>query len=342
MQLPSNYQALSLINPPSPLTRLEGVGVGCEVWCKHDEQIGGVYGGNKVRKLEYLLADAKRHHARTLLTTGALGSHHVLATSFYGKAQGFNVEAVMLPQPYSDHAANNLRAVLALGTKVHLVRDVSKLTWTMLGRKLALTMSGRRPYMIGPGGSSAVGSLGFVRAGLELAEQIEQGDGPLPNAIFVTLGSGGTVAGLAIGLALSGLRVDVRAVRVVPAWMANRATLWVLIRKTVALLTFSRAERARIAERALASIQIDETQFGAGYGSATDAGKQAQSIAAAAGLKLELTYTAKTFAGMLSALKDSSSNYQRVLYWHTYNNKSLDAVLANAAPLPEHLRVAFL
>ena len=103
---------------PTPIERLEALSrPGCGLWVKRDDLTSALYGGNKVRKLERLLADAKEKGAERILTVGAVGSHHVLATAVYGKRAGLAVEAVLVPQPRTDHVVDDLRADLAQGMK---------------------------------------------------------------------------------------------------------------------------------------------------------------------------------------------------------------------------------
>src|SRR5262249_49424066 len=110
---------------PTPLERVSSASVrshsGCEFWIKRDDLTASLYGGNKVRKLEPILADARARGARCLVTMGAVGSHHVLATTLYGRAAGFDVHAVLVPQPRNDHVVTNVRAGLAAGLHPHPV-----------------------------------------------------------------------------------------------------------------------------------------------------------------------------------------------------------------------------
>lgn len=99
----------------TPVERAERVSraIGRNVWVKRDDRTHPVYGGNKIRKLVHLLEDARRHRATDLVTIGAVGSHHVLATSVHGRAAGFEVHAVLVPQPFTAHVAETVRADLA-------------------------------------------------------------------------------------------------------------------------------------------------------------------------------------------------------------------------------------
>src|SRR5687767_13083589 len=143
-------------------------------WCKRDDLTSAVYGGNKVRKLEFLIGDALARGDDTIITTGAAGSHHVLATTLFARQHGLAVHAVLVPQPWTGHVEENLRCDLAAGAVVHPVKSFARVGPKMLALAARLRLRGRKPYLVGPGGSSPVGALGYVEAGIELARQIDE------------------------------------------------------------------------------------------------------------------------------------------------------------------------
>src|ERR1700677_4477293 len=167
---------LPLARCPTPVEALAGLSApGCALWVKRDDLTHHVYGGNKVRKLEYLLGDARARGAKRLVTVGAVGSHQVLATTYFGTKAGFEVEAVLVPQARTDRVVEVLRADLGLGLRAFPVGSWAAAPWALLGR----VASGAR--LIPLGGSSAVGTEGYVDAGRELAEQVRQGAMPEPD-----------------------------------------------------------------------------------------------------------------------------------------------------------------
>jgi len=296
---------------------------GSALWVKRDDLTHDVYGGNKVRKLEYLLEDARAHGAKRLVTVGAVGSHHVLATTYFGTKAGFEVEAVLVPQPRTDHVVEVLRADLGLGLRPFPVGSWAAVPWAVLARVVA----GAR--LIPLGGSSAVGTTGYVKAGLELAEQVRQGALPEPDVCVVALGSGGTAAGLAVGFAAGGLRTRVVGVCVsTPPW-ALRASANHLARTC-----------GRRASATGLRLDTDARFLGAGYGSRTaegdEATEQAQSYG---GLTLDPTYTAKAFACALWFVRARQA--ATVLYWHTLSSAPMGPLL-EAAPGEEHLPSALI
>ena len=310
---------------PTPVERLAGLGrAGVELWVKRDDLTAPLYGGNKVRKLEYVLGDALAQGKTELLTAGAVGSHHVLATTTYGTRNGFSVRAVLIAQPRSEHAAQNLRAELAQGLVAH--PSAPALAPFALARH-----TGKNTYFVQVGGSSVLGAMGYVDGARELAAQVRAGQVPAPDLVVVTLGSGGTAAGLAAGFALEGLPTKVLGVCVVDPSQVFAWYTHYLARKCAARggLAVGRAEIA-------ARLATTHAYVGRGYGHPTEAGTRATEIAADAGLVLDATYTAKSFAAALDVV--AQGEHKVVLYWHTLSSAPMAPLLAGApAELPANL-----
>jgi D-cysteine desulfhydrase len=296
-----------------------------ELWVKRDDRTHPIYGGNKVRKLEWLLADARARGAKHLVTIGAAGSHHVLATTYFGTREGFDVQAVLVPQPRTPHAVDVLRASVALG-----LRPIAVRSWTAAAPAVvALLAAGlgggnkrsKRKRFIPLGGSSVIGAMGYVSAAGELAAQVRSGEMPEPDVCVVALGSGGTAAGLAAGFQAERMKTRVVGVCVSqPPW---------------ALLVHSRLLALRcVKSTQLDRLRMDARFLGKGYGHATPEGEQASRVAEAAGLELDPTYTAKAFASALWHLRARKGRV--VLYWHTLSSAPL-APLLERAPSEEEL-----
>ena len=306
---------------PTRVERLEKLGM----WVKRDDLTSPIYGGNKVRKLERLIPEAIRRGKKRIITIGAAGSHHVLATAVFGRRAGLEVEAAIVPQRRTEHVVENMRADLAQGVTLYTAR-------TYVGAALAMLLHLQRDtYLVTVGGSNVIGSLGYVDAARELAAQIRAGELPTPDAIVVTVGSGGTAAGLVAGLALEGVKTTVVGVVVSsPAWAVK------LMTRRLVRATFAAAGGED--PRALGDVPLElvTTQLGAGYGEPTDAGRRALDVAGHEGLHLDLTYTAKCFAGALECVQ--SARFKNVLYWHTLSSAPKEPLLAGApAALPERL-----
>lgn len=280
----------------TPVEHVRSLGVAV----KRDDLTHALYGGNKARKLAFLLDDAVSRGARRVVTTGAWGSHHALATALFARRAGLDAKLLLWPQPRTPHVDEVLAASLRSGAEVVRVEGLGRVPWHVA--------RGWRDgdVWIPPGGSSPLGSQGFVTAAAELAAQIARGDAALPEEIVVATGTGGTAAGLAVGLARAGLPTRVRgAIVVAPAAVSRWST-----RALVARLAATPSE-AWDAERRLS---LDEGQLGGGYGVATERGaRAAATFADATGVELDLTYTAKAFAMALERVQAGV----KVLYWHT-------------------------
>jgi len=320
----------------TPVQRLAIPGVASEAWVKRDDLTSARYGGNKVRKLEFLLGDARKKERDLLVASGAFGSHHVLATTLFGRQWGFDVHAVLVPQPWNDHVEENLRVGLGAGMTPHPVRSWAAVPPTQAALAATLRLEGRRPYRVAYGGSSAIGALGYVEAGLELAAQVEAGALPEPDTIFVALGSGGTAAGLAIGLAAIGVTAKVVAVRVTPSLVCNRATVAALVASTMKKIRDVEPAFPAVGRAALAQIEIDGSQFGEGYGTVDDAATEATALAAGFDLALDPTYTARAFASFLAHLRGEHA--KKTLFWHTLSSVDLAPIAAEAPDVPIALR----
>ncbi len=312
---------------PTRVERIEAL----RLWVKRDDLTNPVYGGNKVRKLEHLIAEAERRGKKRIVTVGAAGSHHVLATAIHAGRAGLAVEAALVPQRRTDHVVANMRADLAAHATLRPVR-------TYLGAAIsAIAHGGRDAYLVPMGGSNVVGSLGYVDAARELADQIRAGELPEPDVIVVTVGSGGTAAGLAAGLVLAGLKTRVIGIVVAaPAFLVAFYT-YRLLRAVYARAAGSDAKHGKNALRGRLELVMD--QLGAGYGEPTDAARRAKDIAKEHGLALDLTYTAKCFAGAL----ELAGRFPNVLYWHTLSSAPLEPLLESApsevpSPLTKLLR----
>jgi 1-aminocyclopropane-1-carboxylate deaminase/D-cysteine desulfhydrase-like pyridoxal-dependent ACC family enzyme len=273
---------------PTAVQLLEGLSTArSELWVKRDDLTHPVYGGNKVRKLEWILGDALARGHRRIVTVGATGSHHVLATTYFGRKVGIEIEAVLVPQPATEHAEEVLRASLAQGLRAFPVRS-----WGAAAGVLAWRVA-RGAHFVTIGGSSAAGAMGYVSAARELAAQVRAGDLPEPDVCVVALGSGGTAAGLAAGFELEGLKTRVVGVCVSqPPWVTRLVSLH-LARRCARSLGLT---RAGVSASLRARLVVDTRFLGRGYGFPTRPGDDATSEARMQGLTLDPTYTAKTFA----------------------------------------------
>ena len=274
---------------PTPVARLEAFTTArAELWLKNDGLLHPEYGGNKVRKLELILADAEKRGARRVLTSGAAGSHQALATALFARKRALDAAAVLCPQPYSAHAERTLSTALELGLEVIPARS-------MASAPLVLAAAFRPgDYLIAPGGAGVLGTLGYMRAIDELIGQIRAGELPEPDLIVAPLGSGGTVAGLLAGVVRTGLKTRVVGVQVVGRRPFGDA---LVLSQAWAVTREDRGSAGLI--RLRESLVIDDAHVGRGYGFGTQAAERALEAARGIGLELDSTYTAKAFAAAL-------------------------------------------
>lgn len=296
-------QRVHLCQTPSPVTSLEALRPG--LWLKDDGGLSPLYGGNKVRKLEFLLHKAPEE----LTTIGASGSNHVLATVLHAHALGHRVHALAIPRVWAPLPAMSLRVTVHQAASVRLMP-------TLPSAKSAL-MAAPKGSVIPAGGSSRFGSLGFVRAGLELAQQVRAGLLPEPKRIAIALGTGGSALGLALGCRMGGLSSRVHGVRVVPhSWLSLRR-LDRLAREIGALLGKDPPQ-----------IEIVDGRLGPDYG--WPGPGTLETLERARGhLAVEGTYTAKTLAEALDWQGGPD------LYWSTLNQRPLLGLLQGTPELPK-------
>jgi D-cysteine desulfhydrase len=311
------FPRLALGEFPTAVERLPWAPNGAELWVKREDRSAALYGGNKVRKLEYLLAV---HAGRPLLTIGGTGSHHILATALYGQRVGSPVYGVMAPQPDNPHVAAN--QTLMERTLADWIEVPSRLLIPagMLRLRARLQRRGLpQPVDIPAGGSNPIGSLGWVAGALELAEQVRAGVLPEPAQIWLPLGSGGNAAGLLVGLRLAGLSTLVMGVRVVEIPLSTASATRLLARRIVGLLR----------ERGLAlppgfhlgGFHAVSGYLGDGYGHTTPTAAHTIHLAEERlGLALEGTYTAKALAACLDALRARPT---RALFLDTVSSQPL-------------------
>ena len=313
---------------PSPVTRLgrlsESLG-GPDVWLKNDGLYGTIYGGNKPRKLEFVLADALRRKSKTVLTTGAIGTNHGLATALYGAQVGLHVGLLLTYEEPGPDTSRQLLRMAAAGADIYYTRNHA---FTLASAPYFIARywlrDRRRPYILGPGGSSAMGALGFVNAGFELAAQVAAGELPEPRSIVIPVGTGATLAGLLAGLRLAGLSSEVIGVAVTKAPTAWPIAVKRLARNVTKLLA-KRAGERRIAGVSLDGLSITSDWLGPGYARPSDHSARALTLAAdLENLELDPVYTAKTMSAVIGLAREGGLEGP-VLYWHTHN----------AIPMPE-------
>tara|TARA_R110002096_G_scaffold97263_4_gene216685 strand:+ start:421 stop:1479 length:1059 start_codon:yes stop_codon:yes gene_type:complete len=336
-RLADKLKKLSIASLPTPVSQHEiSTTAGKRhVMVKHDDQTSELYGGNKVRKLEYLFRRAQDRGAKRVATFGAVGSNHALATALHARQFGLECTCFLSHQRRTPRIRDTLDMHLELGTE--LIRWGGRTNMIELYRR---TLQHRNTWVIPLGGTCWLGAVGFVNAGLELAAQIEAGSMPAPDRIYMANGTMGSVAGLAVGLGLANIESDIHAVRVADNPFARREFLNKLVAKTAALL--HRLDPAIAADAGhKTNIVWRDDFYAGGYAAVDERTQNAVNLAATEwGLKLETTYTGKALAALLHDIEASAPD-ARYLFWNTYNSRALSARTASAAK-PDGLPEAFM
>lgn len=317
---------------PTPIEKLS---IADNAWIKRDDLTHTEYGGNKIRKLEFIIADARKRGAKRIVTFGAIGTNHGVATAMLCNRFGLACTVYLFDQPVTETVQQNLR--LMQYYEADLVYKGSLLS-TVLAYYLNPMRASKSNYFLFAGGSNVPGTLSFVNAAFELKQQIAQGCMPEPGAIICPVGSSATLAGLTLGCQMAGIKTKVIGVRVAPSHLGpfpacTVDTVSSLIAKTHRYMA---TQLGIDIPAPLPPVLLDE-YYGEGYGVASDEGWEAQALMQANGIKVEQTYTAKAVAAFLDELKKRDTP---VLYWHTFNSNDMSKQAASVSitDLPKNLQ----
>ena len=285
---------------------------------KRDDVSSPLYGGNKIRKLEYIFQRALDRGARRIATFGAAGSNHALATAILANDIGLECTCFLGHQKRTPKVPYTLNMHRHLGTEI--VRYGGSIEKLPLFRQY---LQYRQAWVVPLGGSCWLGATGFVGAGLELAEQVAQGEIPCPARIYIANGTMGSVAGLLLGLAAAELPTEVHAVRVADNDFTNPVILDRLMRKTALMLNrFDPSFDAGLADRV--RLRWRDDFFAGGYAVFDDPTADAVSFASGElNLSIETTYTGKAMAAMLHDLQQPDYEGENFLFWNTHSSSKL-------------------
>jgi D-cysteine desulfhydrase len=252
-----------------------------------------------------------------------------LATAIFGKRLGMHTTLILFKQPLTDHVKQTL--LLFTNYKARLIYKrtlFNAMLWYYLFGRIRYPDA----YYLYPGGSYPVGTIGYVDAAFELKQQIQNGQIPQPSVIFCPLGSGGTLAGLALGIALAGLPISIVGIRVSPARLGpipatTIGTVTGLMKQTYAYL---KKVDKNLPDCIIRPPTIIDAYLGDGYGHPTVKGMAAyQRMKENEGIDLDPTYTAKTLAAVLDYCDSKSTPAQTILFWNTYNGVDLTDAAAS-------------
>lgn len=309
----TRFPRLELIGAPTPLEYLPRLSdhLGREIFIKRDDTTPLAMGGNKLRKLEFLAADALREGADTLITAGAIQSNHVRQTAAVAAKLGLHCVA-LLENPIGTRAENYLsngnRLLLDLfNTQVEMCDALTDPAAQLDELATRIEAQGYRPYVIPVGGSNALGALGYVESALEIAQQCE--DAVEISSVVVASGSAGTHAGLAVGLEQLMPQAELIGVTVSRA-VADQLPKVVALQQAVA---------NRLELQAKADIILWDDYFAPGYGTPNEEGMAAvKLLAQLEGILLDPVYTGKAMAGLIDGITQKRFKDEGpILFVHT-------------------------
>ena len=318
----SRFNPVRFAHLPTPFEPLPGLterlvrpgGGGPALWIKRDDCTGLAGGGNKTRKLEYLLADALANDADTLVTQGAVQSNHVRQTAAAAAKFGMKCEIILEERTGSKavdyNRSGNVLLDLLLGAKIRTVPGGTDMNGELAKVAAEVADAGGRPYVIPGGGSNVIGALGYVECALELVGQANESGIEIDRIVTAT-GSAGTHAGLVAGLAVMGADIPVLGIGVRAPKDVQEANVFKLARETAALL----GHEDRVTRE---MVVADCDYVGAGYG-LIDQGviDAVATIARTDGILLDPVYTGKAMKGLIALANQGAFDGETVVFLHT-------------------------
>jgi D-cysteine desulfhydrase len=306
---------------PTPIDRMERLGRhlgGPSLLIKRDDQTGLATGGNKTRKLEFLVADALAQGCDYLVTTGAPQSNHCRQTAAAAARFGLGCSLVLRGSAPPDTTGNLLLDKL-FGAHIYWTNGSSDCNQVINGVMGELRAMGRRPYLIPLGGSNVFGATGYVMAMGELMKQLEAEHHNVDFIVFAS-SSGGTHAGLVLGTHVYGFRGGVLGISVdhpADALSTQVAALTTATATHLGLGTLSLADR----------VNVNDDYIGDGYAQVGEAEREAiQMVAQLEGILLDPVYTGRAMGGLIDLIRwGAFTRRQTVLFWHTGGTAALPA-----------------
>ncbi|MFQ5701295.1 MAG: 1-aminocyclopropane-1-carboxylate deaminase/D-cysteine desulfhydrase [Acidobacteriota bacterium] len=334
MTEPRPLNLAHLPTPLEPIPRFSSEIAGRKVWIKRDDCTGLAFGGNKARKLEYLLASAREAGADVVITFGGVQSNHTRSTAAAARKIGMDCDLVLAGSPPGEVEGNLLLNRVLGATLTFLSLRPEDLTPGAVAAALAsaeerLRGKGRRPYTIGPGGSTPLGTLGYRAAFDEMLSQARSLALKVDH-VLVAFGTGGTLAGLVLGNVLAGRPVRVTGISVAPPGMPDSLgvpPVRVLVEQAAALLGLP-------IDLAEDDVRIIHDYAGRAYAVPTTQGTEAiRALARTEGIFLDPVYTGKAMAGLLGMCRSAEIGPdQTTVFFHTGGTPALFAYKKVLAP----------
>lgn len=314
-----------ITHSPTPLERLTQLSkhLNINLFIKRDDCTGLAGGGNKTRKLEYLIADAKQQGADTIVTVGGIQSNHARQTAAAAAKFGFGCELVLedvAGTPKQDYYRNGNALLNRLfNAGIHYVNNDESCETVSDALIKKLQQQGRKPYFIPMGGSNALGSLGYVRCANEIKRQAKQLNICFDRIILAS-GSAGTQAGLLAGLIDQQQAIPVLGICVSRSGTEQEKLVQSLLEETLLFIN---------SDPSLANgkVHANGDYYGEGYGITTEKTRQAiELLAQKEGILLDPVYTGKAMAGLLDLCeKGAFKEGENILFLHTGGSQGLFA-----------------
>jgi D-cysteine desulfhydrase len=308
------------------------------IFIKRDEFSSPVYGGNKIRKYEYIFGEVFERGDTHIITTGGLASTQVTATAVLTKAMGLRFTAVLFDQPWTKFGAHAILANQAAGAELVYAGSY----WNTFSQawQAKKTRYPNNSYFIMLGSSTPLPNLGYVDAAFELAEQIRRKEIPQPDAIVLPSGTCGTQAGLALGFAYLGLPIEVIGVRISTVLTGNTAFVRTLSNATARYL---KKITSGFQKRKLEPYRVKmfHEAVGPGYGEPTvDSKEGAEMFRQVTGYPGEVTYTGKVMVAMRALARHPDYRTKNLMLWNTLTATPPSIVGSNPRILHPTLRKA--
>jgi D-cysteine desulfhydrase len=307
-----------------------------DVWMKRDDLVSPLWGGNKVRRYEFVFADAEAKKASRIVTAGGLASTQVVATALFGKLLGFRVRAVLFEQPITRFAKEAL--LIDADSGAELIWGGNYVNTTIRTIAALVRDRGEGNYLVLPGASDPISNLGYLDAMLELAQQVECGELPRPDAIVLPTGSSGTLAALALGAAWLGWETEILGVRIAARWVTNALSVGAVIAATDRFL--HRADPRRWKRlRSRVRYRLHHGAVGRGYGHPTAGAIEGmERLRELTGVPGEVTYTGKALDGLRAIVREPRWRGKNVLLWNTLSTPRPPISATAREKVPPELR----
>ncbi|MDH4128616.1 MAG: pyridoxal-phosphate dependent enzyme [Spirochaetota bacterium] len=323
-QIKEKVPWVTLGNFPTRVTLLSNIVKNLPIksfWVKRDDETSSIFGGNKIRNLEFEFGKIIQLKKKLILAYGSIGSNFTVACCMFGKHFNIPVNLILFDTVRTEDVENNYKINSALANKITFSKSIMFLPYYVI--KEVINTHHMDRYLMPPGGTSPLSVLGYINAMFELKEQIDNHELPIPNYIFLPVGTGGTIAGLLIGKTILKLPIKIIGITVFEKFLTNISMIKILIYRSVKYFN-SIANTNISAKKIFSEINLVNDFLGDGYAHPTnESNSTIKLLMDNEGLILDGTYTGKGMAGAINIIKSSLKSNDNVLFWHSYNSQDI-------------------